>query len=71
MIGIAKLGRHTGVCLTQVEFVVSVLETGGICITPRPSESGALIKAGMPMRPFFGIDPALVKINPENVRELQ
>ncbi|KAF6039105.1 ACSS1 [Bugula neritina] len=35
-------------------------ETGGICITPRPSESGAEILPGMPMRPFFGIEPALL-----------
>lgn len=35
-------------------------ETGGICITPRPSEPGAEILAGMPMRPFFGVQPAVV-----------
>ncbi|XP_067939369.1 acetyl-coenzyme A synthetase 2-like, mitochondrial [Watersipora subatra] len=35
-------------------------ETGGICITPRPSEAGAEIIAGMPMRPFFGIEPAIL-----------
>lgn len=35
-------------------------ETGGICITPRPSEEGAPILPAMPMRPFYGIAPALV-----------
>ncbi|KAL8590860.1 Acetyl-coenzyme A synthetase 2-like, mitochondrial [Nucella lapillus] len=35
-------------------------ETGGICITPRPSSPGAPIEPGMPMRPFFGINPVLV-----------
>ncbi|XP_041352738.1 acetyl-coenzyme A synthetase 2-like, mitochondrial isoform X2 [Gigantopelta aegis] len=35
-------------------------ETGGICISPRPSDPGAEIKPAMPMRPFFGIDLALV-----------
>ncbi|CAH1793084.1 unnamed protein product [Owenia fusiformis] len=35
-------------------------ETGGICISPRPSAPGAEIKPAMPMRPFFGIDPVLV-----------
>ncbi|XP_078005813.1 acetyl-coenzyme A synthetase 2-like, mitochondrial isoform X2 [Phascolarctos cinereus] len=35
-------------------------ETGGICIAPRPSEEGAEIVPGMPMRPFFGITPILV-----------
>ncbi|BFZ12264.1 hypothetical protein BsWGS_15303 [Bradybaena similaris] len=35
-------------------------ETGGICISPRPSEIGAEIKPAMPMRPMFGIDLALV-----------
>ncbi|XP_059160258.1 acetyl-coenzyme A synthetase 2-like, mitochondrial [Physella acuta] len=34
-------------------------ETGGICISPRPSEVGAEIKPGMPMRPMFGIDLAI------------
>ncbi|KAJ8321195.1 hypothetical protein KUTeg_001253 [Tegillarca granosa] len=34
-------------------------ETGGICITPRPSEVGAVIKPAMPMRPFFGIEPII------------
>ena len=36
------------------------IETGGIAITPRPSEVGAEIKPAMPMRPFFGIEPALL-----------
>ena len=35
-------------------------ETGGICITPRPSSLGAEILPGMPMRPFFGIEPVLM-----------
>ncbi|XP_030854852.1 acetyl-coenzyme A synthetase 2-like, mitochondrial [Strongylocentrotus purpuratus] len=34
-------------------------ETGGICITPRPSAPNAEITGG-PMRPFFGIEPALL-----------
>ncbi|TDH00385.1 hypothetical protein EPR50_G00187930 [Perca flavescens] len=35
-------------------------ETGGICITPRPSEPDAEIVPGMAMRPFFGIKPVLM-----------
>ncbi|XP_067901861.1 acetyl-coenzyme A synthetase 2-like, mitochondrial isoform X2 [Heterodontus francisci] len=35
-------------------------ETGGICISPRPSEKGAKILPAMAMRPFFGIQPALM-----------
>ncbi|XP_078130247.1 acetyl-coenzyme A synthetase 2-like, mitochondrial [Sander vitreus] len=35
-------------------------ETGGICITPRPSEPDAEIVPGMAMRPFFGIKPMLM-----------
>uniref|UniRef100_A0A8P4K9F1 acetate--CoA ligase n=1 Tax=Dicentrarchus labrax TaxID=13489 RepID=A0A8P4K9F1_DICLA len=35
-------------------------ETGGICITPRPSNPDAEIVPGMAMRPFFGIKPALM-----------
>jgi len=31
----------------------------GICITPRPSAAEDGIKPGMPMRPFFGIEPVL------------
>ncbi len=40
-------------------------ETGGICITPRPSEPDAEIIPAMPMRPFFGIKPSLMddKVN--------
>ncbi|KAK2141361.1 hypothetical protein LSH36_1111g01020 [Paralvinella palmiformis] len=34
-------------------------ETGGICITPRPSAARAEIKPGMPMRPFLGIEPVI------------
>ncbi|XP_051662471.1 acetyl-coenzyme A synthetase 2-like, mitochondrial isoform X3 [Manacus candei] len=35
-------------------------ETGGICISPRPSNPGAEILPGMAMRPFFGISPTLL-----------
>ncbi|KAK5852995.1 hypothetical protein PBY51_006820 [Eleginops maclovinus] len=35
-------------------------ETGGICITPRPSDPDAEIVPGMAMRPFFGIKPILM-----------
>uniref|UniRef100_UPI00398EB3A1 acetyl-coenzyme A synthetase 2-like, mitochondrial isoform X2 n=1 Tax=Pristiophorus japonicus TaxID=55135 RepID=UPI00398EB3A1 len=35
-------------------------ETGGICISPRPSEEGAKIMPAMAMRPFFGIQLALM-----------
>ncbi|XP_067845418.1 acetyl-coenzyme A synthetase 2-like, mitochondrial isoform X2 [Heptranchias perlo] len=35
-------------------------ETGGICISPRPSKEGAKIVPSMAMRPFFGIQPALM-----------
>ena len=35
-------------------------ETGGIAITPRPSSLGDVIVPSAPMRPFFGIQPALV-----------
>nr|XP_010298329.1 PREDICTED: acetyl-coenzyme A synthetase 2-like, mitochondrial [Balearica regulorum gibbericeps] len=35
-------------------------ETGGICISPRPSNPGAEILPGMAMRPFFGITPSLL-----------
>eukprot|EP00094_Tigriopus_californicus_P013258 TCALIF_12822-PA protein Name:"Similar to Acss1 Acetyl-coenzyme A synthetase 2-like, mitochondrial (Mus musculus)" AED:0.25 eAED:0.25 QI:0/0/0/0.90/0.9/0.81/11/0/623 len=34
-------------------------ETGGICLTPRPSEEEAEILPGKPMRPMFGIEPTL------------
>ena len=37
-----------------------ITETGGIAITPRPSAPEAEIRPAMPMRPFFGIDPALM-----------
>ncbi|XP_043913666.1 acetyl-coenzyme A synthetase 2-like, mitochondrial [Protopterus annectens] len=43
-------------------------ETGGICITPRPSEEGAEIVPAIAMRPFFGIVPALMD---ENGKELK
>ncbi|KAI4875905.1 hypothetical protein NFI96_021479 [Prochilodus magdalenae] len=35
-------------------------ETGGVCIAPRPAEKGAVIRPAMAMRPFFGIQPALM-----------
>uniref|UniRef100_A0A8C4J206 Acetyl-coenzyme A synthetase n=1 Tax=Dromaius novaehollandiae TaxID=8790 RepID=A0A8C4J206_DRONO len=35
-------------------------ETGGICISPRPSNPGDEILPGMAMRPFFGISPCLL-----------
>uniref|UniRef100_A0A8C5MLC6 Acetyl-coenzyme A synthetase n=1 Tax=Leptobrachium leishanense TaxID=445787 RepID=A0A8C5MLC6_9ANUR len=38
-------------------------ETGGICISPRPSEKDAEIVPAMAMRPFFGIQPALLSEN--------
>ena len=36
------------------------LETGGVCIAPRPAEEGAEIVPAMAMRPFFGIEPVLM-----------
>ncbi|XP_062864065.1 acetyl-coenzyme A synthetase 2-like, mitochondrial [Trichomycterus rosablanca] len=35
-------------------------ETGGVCIAPRPAEEGAEIRPAMAMRPFYGIQPALM-----------
>uniref|UniRef100_A0A671LH92 Acetyl-coenzyme A synthetase n=1 Tax=Sinocyclocheilus anshuiensis TaxID=1608454 RepID=A0A671LH92_9TELE len=35
-------------------------ETGGVCIAPLPAEPGAEIRPAMAMRPFFGIQPALL-----------
>lgn len=35
-------------------------ETGGICISPKPSDPDAEIIPGMAMRPFFGIEPVLM-----------
>ena len=35
-------------------------ETGGIMISPRPSDNGAEILPAMPMRPFYGVDVTLV-----------
>ncbi|XP_014466761.1 acetyl-coenzyme A synthetase 2-like, mitochondrial isoform X2 [Alligator mississippiensis] len=35
-------------------------ETGGICISPRPSDPGDEIRPGLAMRPFFGISPCLL-----------
>ncbi|XP_072168945.1 acetyl-coenzyme A synthetase 2-like, mitochondrial [Diadema setosum] len=42
-------------------------ETGGICITPRPSAPGAEITGG-PMRPFFGIDPVLMDEKAQEIK---
>lgn len=39
---------------------ISSAETGGICISPRPSEEGANILPCMAMRPLFGIVPVLM-----------
>ncbi|KAG8548323.1 hypothetical protein GDO81_025761 [Engystomops pustulosus] len=38
-------------------------ETGGICISPRPSEPDGEIIPAMAMRPFFGIRPTLLNEN--------
>ncbi|MEE6526794.1 hypothetical protein FKM82_027662, partial [Ascaphus truei] len=38
-------------------------ETGGICISPRPSEPEAEVIPAMAMRPFFGIQPLLLSEN--------
>ncbi|TUI06153.1 Acetyl-coenzyme A synthetase 2-like, mitochondrial [Bagarius yarrelli] len=35
-------------------------ETGGVCIAPQPAEAGAEIRPTMAMRPFYGIQPALM-----------
>ncbi|XP_053315169.1 acetyl-coenzyme A synthetase 2-like, mitochondrial [Spea bombifrons] len=35
-------------------------ETGGICISPRPSEQDAEVIPAMAMRPFFGVKPVLL-----------
>lgn len=35
-------------------------ETGGICISPRPSDEGAPIISGMAMRPLLGMNPVLL-----------
>jgi len=35
-------------------------ETGGICISPRPSEESAPIVPAMPMRPLLGMNPVLL-----------
>ncbi|KAL5008679.1 hypothetical protein ScPMuIL_014260 [Solemya velum] len=40
--------------------LIKLLETGGICISPRPSNPGAEIIPAMPMRPFFGIEPVIM-----------
>jgi acetyl-CoA synthetase len=43
-------------------------ETGGVAISPRPSEIGAKIVPGKPMRPMFGINPVLLD---ENVKMIE
>uniref|UniRef100_A0A672NJJ3 Acetyl-coenzyme A synthetase n=1 Tax=Sinocyclocheilus grahami TaxID=75366 RepID=A0A672NJJ3_SINGR len=39
---------------------LSEYQTGGVCIAPLPAEPGAEIRPAMAMRPFFGIQPALL-----------
>lgn len=51
-----KLQQHP---LNLLCFAV-LSETGGICISPKPSEPDAEIIPGMAMRPFFGIKPVLL-----------
>lgn len=46
-------------------------ETGGICIAPRPSEPGAEIVPAIAMRPFFGIQPALMSENGTRIDEAE
>lgn len=41
-------------------FALRLPETGGICISPKPSDPDAEIVPGMAMRPFFGINPVLM-----------
>ena len=57
------------ICLQRVKWwaqghiifnLLVLTETGGICISPRPSAPGAEIKPAMPMRPFLGVDPVLM-----------
>uniref|UniRef100_A0A8D0FG52 Acetyl-coenzyme A synthetase n=1 Tax=Strix occidentalis caurina TaxID=311401 RepID=A0A8D0FG52_STROC len=45
---------------TRCPVVDTWWQTGGICISPRPSNPGAEILPGMAMRPFFGIRPSLL-----------
>ncbi len=47
-----------GICRWQTE-------TGGVAISPRPSEKGGQIIPGKPMRPLFGVQPVLLddKVN--------
>ncbi|XP_035279123.1 acetyl-coenzyme A synthetase 2-like, mitochondrial isoform X1 [Anguilla anguilla] len=35
-------------------------ETGGVCIAPRPADPDAEVIPGFAMRPFFGVQPALM-----------
>ncbi|XP_069462984.1 acetyl-coenzyme A synthetase 2-like, mitochondrial [Ambystoma mexicanum] len=46
-------------------------ETGGICIAPRPSEPGAVVIPAIAMRPFFGIQPALMSENGTQLHEAE
>uniref|UniRef100_A0A0K2T1Q0 Acetyl-coenzyme A synthetase n=1 Tax=Lepeophtheirus salmonis TaxID=72036 RepID=A0A0K2T1Q0_LEPSM len=44
-------------------------ETGGICITPRPSELNAEIVPALGMRPFLGINPVLLDDKGNEIKE--
>ena len=44
-------------------YYITIIETGGIMIAPRPSSSDSTPKPGYPMSPFFGIDPVLLDNN--------
>ena len=46
-------------------------ETGGICISPRPSEVGASIVPGMAMRPLLGMNPVLLDEKGKEVKEIR
>lgn len=56
---------HVSVAPGPPAFLLTPAETGGICISPRPSEEGAEILPCMAMRPLFGIVPVLMdeKVN--------
>lgn len=45
-------------------------ETGGICISPRPSDPDAEIVPGMAMRPFYGIKPVLMDSEGKVIRAM-
>ena len=48
--------------LTAISHFHLSTETGGIVISPRPSDLNAEIRQG-PMRPFFGIKPTLMDVS--------